>query len=232
MRTVQEVLKNMDEDQLIDAYLFRFPVNIQDCDNDEEKIGDAKAAVHKELHEYLRRLKNLPMMKDDHQGIFFVHRCIKDDMNGQTFQLVYLNELRENHEATQSYGYNFVEQAKLMGYWIAETPLTKYYLEDLMVDILYEASFFGFSQEHLQEEKDELQRSATEDDSTTISADDFFAELEKEQGYQFDRQSPDEQELEMKVIKMAGAYWEHSRKKELRNVMKLCGIPLSGRNKQ
>ena len=83
-------------------------------------------------------------MKDDDQGIFFVHRCIKDDINGQTFQLIFLNELKEKREATQSYGYNFIEQEKIMGYWVAETALTKYYLEDLMVDILYEASFFGF----------------------------------------------------------------------------------------
>ena len=148
-------------------------------------------------------------MKDDDQGIFFVHRCIKDDINGQTFQLIFLNELKEKREATQSYGYNFIEQEKIMGYWVAETSLTKYYLEDLMVDILYEASFFGFTQEHLQEEKDELDRRIAEDDSETISAEDFFAELEKEQGYKFDRQSSDEQKLEMKVIKMAGDYWEN-----------------------
>ena len=163
-------------------------------------------------------------MKDDDQGIFFVHRCIKDDINGQTFQLIFLNELKEKRESTQSYGYNFIEQEKIMGYWVAETALTKYYLEDLMVDILYEASFFGFTQEHLQEEKDELDRRIAEDDSEIISAEDFFAELEEEQGYKFDRQSSDEQKLEMKVIKMAGEYWEHSRKKELHNVIKLLGI--------
>lgn len=51
-------------------------------------------------------------MKDDDQEIFFVHRCIKDDINGQTFQLIFLNELKEKREATQSYGYNFIEQEK------------------------------------------------------------------------------------------------------------------------
>lgn len=224
MRTVQEILKSMDEEKLINAYLYRFPVNVQDWSNNDEKIGEVKATIYKRMHKYLERLKKLPILKDDDQGIFFVHRCIKDDMNGQIFQLIFLNELKEKREATQSYGYNFIEQEKIMGYWVAETALTKYYLEDLMVDILYEASFFGFTQEHLQEEKDELDRRIAEDDSETISVEDFFAELEEEQGYKFDRQSSDEQKLEMKVIKMAGEYWEHSRKKELHNVIKLLGI--------
>lgn len=224
MRTVQEILKNMDEEKLINAYLYRFPINVQDCNGNEAKIGEVKATIHKGMHKYLERLRNLPIMKDNDQGIFFVHRCIEDDMNGQTFQLIFLNELKENREATESYGCDFIEQAKIMGYWVAETPLTKYYLEDLIVDILYEASFFGPSQEHLQEEKDKLNQMIADDDSETISAEDFFAELEEKQGYKFDHQSPDERELEIKVIKMAGEYWEHSRKKELRNVMKLLGI--------
>ncbi|MBB1109642.1 hypothetical protein H5S11_04025 [Limosilactobacillus sp. pH52_RY] len=135
----------MDEEKLINAYLYRFPINVQDCKDNEEKIGEVKITTHKGMHKYLERLKNLPIMKDNDQGIFFVHRCIKDDMNGEAFQLIFLNELRENREATKSYGYDFIEQAKIMGYWVAETPLTKYYLEDLMVDILYEASFFGLS---------------------------------------------------------------------------------------
>ena len=224
MRTVQELLKSMAEEKLINAYLYRFPVNVQNWSNNDEKIGEVKATIYKEMHKYLERLKKLPILKDDDQGIFFVHRCIKDDINGQTFQLIFLNELKEKREATQSYSYNFIEQEKIMGYWVAETALTKYYLEDLMVDILYEASFFGFTQEHLQEEKDELDRRIAEDDSETISVEDFFAELEEEQGYKFDRQSSDEQKLEMKVIKIAGEYWEHSRKKELHNVIKLLGI--------
>ena len=91
----------------------------------------------------------------------------------------YKKALKEKREATQSYGYNFIEQEKIMGYWVAETALTKYYLEDLMVDILYEASFFGFTQEHLQEEKDELDRRIAEDDSETISAEDFLQCLKR-----------------------------------------------------
>lgn len=224
MRTVQEVLNSMDKQKLIDAYFYRFSIKLQDIDNNEATIADIKAMAHERMDSYLERLRTLPITKDDNQGIFFVHRCIKDDMHGEEFQLVFLNELKENREETQSYGYDFIEQSKLMGYWIAETALTKYYLEDLMVDIMYEASFFGFSQEHLQEEKDELDRRISDEDAKCIPAEDLFAELEKKQGYKFDQQSPDEEELEMKVIKMAGEYWEHSYKKELRNVMKLLGI--------
>ena len=57
MRTVQEILKSMDEEKLINAYLYRFPVNVQDWSNDE-KIGEVKATIYKRIHKYLDRLKN------------------------------------------------------------------------------------------------------------------------------------------------------------------------------
>ena len=38
-----------------------------------------------------------------------------------------------------------------MGYYIADSRLTKHYLTELLVYIMYEASFFGFEQEDLQE---------------------------------------------------------------------------------
>lgn len=58
MRTVQEILKSMDEEELINAYLYRFPVNVQDWSNNDEKIGEVKATIYKRIHKYLDRLKN------------------------------------------------------------------------------------------------------------------------------------------------------------------------------
>nr|WP_147440863.1 DUF6557 family protein [Lactobacillus sp. ESL0230] len=45
-----------------------------------------------------------------------------------------------------------------MGYHIADNKLTKYYLTELLTDIMYETSFFGFKQEHLQAEIKQLQQ--------------------------------------------------------------------------
>ncbi|WP_270314965.1 hypothetical protein [Ligilactobacillus agilis] len=38
-----------------------------------------------------------------------------------------------------------------MGYYIADNRLTEHYLTELLVYIMYEASFLGFEQEDLQE---------------------------------------------------------------------------------
>ncbi|MCI6852730.1 MULTISPECIES: hypothetical protein [Limosilactobacillus] len=48
----------MDEEKLINAYLYRFPVNVQDWSNNDEKIGEVKATIYKRIHKYLDRLKN------------------------------------------------------------------------------------------------------------------------------------------------------------------------------
>ncbi|WP_369931541.1 DUF6557 family protein [Lactobacillus sp. ESL0230] len=66
--------------------------------------------------------------------------------------------MREKGGDAQSFDYIMTEQAEVMGYHIADNKLTKYYLTELLTDIMYETSFFGFKQEHLQAEIKQLQQ--------------------------------------------------------------------------
>lgn len=93
-----------------------------------------------------------------------------------------------------------------MGWLIADNILTQNHLNDLLVEILYESSFFGFKQEGLKKEIDNNLGKALS-----------FDEFQKE--FDFDKQDPKEEKLEVKVIQDKIEYSEYSRKKELAEII-------------
>lgn len=103
-----------------------------------------------------------------------------------------------------------------MGWLIADNILTQNHLNDLLVEILYESSFFGFKQEGLKKEIDELASSIKEIDNNLGKAL-SFDEFQKE--FDFDKQDPKEEKLEVKVIQDKIEYSEYSRKKELAEII-------------
>ena len=65
-----------------------------------------------------------------------------------------------------------------MGYCIADTELTKKNIYAVLAQILYEMTFFGFTQEELNEEREQLKASIKEAATgRTRSAGEVFAEL-------------------------------------------------------
>lgn len=63
-----------------------------------------------------------------------------------------------------------------MGYGVADTEMTQYYLNDLMIEILWDASFFGVEQEKLPEAVKELEEANKEIDE---GLDKSFSSYEK-----------------------------------------------------
>ena len=54
-----------------------------------------------------------------------------------------LAELQREGVAAPSYALEWTSQAELLGYYVAENRLTKYYQTDLLVEVLDDACFFG-----------------------------------------------------------------------------------------
>lgn len=224
MRTVQEALNDFDEGELIDDYYDKHPIDLIDCDDDMDVV-EAKSAAFAVMKYYLQRLKTLPIKQGEDQGIFFVHRYIEDGVGSETSALVYLNELKSKGDQALPYAYDLIEQSEILGYWVAETDLTLYYLEDLLIDIMYEASEYGIEQEDLQAEKNELvQASKSPLISEKLDWEKFKQDFADEMGFQLDKQSAEESKLERKVIEAVSAYNEYSRKKELCKVMDLLQL--------
>lgn len=215
MKAVQEVLKVIDEKELIDNYLATYPISIDDFD-ENITVGEVRKYSIDCLHQYLTHLKAMKIKSDDNQGIFFISRKIEDETGDTVTNLVFKNDLKKYGVQSESYAFEFTPQPEIMGWLIADNILTQNHLNDLLVEILYESSFFGFKQEGLKKEIDELASSIKEIDNNLGKAL-SFDEFQKE--FDFDKQDPKEEKLEVKVIQDKIEYSEYSRKKELAEII-------------
>ena len=214
MRTVQDILRELDTDRLIDTYLYDHPIRYEDWE--DRTVAEIQNQYRIRLREFIDRLRTMQIKppEDGRISLFYVHRCIKDDFDDVSFHLIYLDEFREKGYDCESYAYEFEEQAEIVGYYVAETPLMSHYLYDLVSEVMEEASFFGFEQQRLKEEREELDRRIKEiKDGTAelISWD----EIKSERTEPMDEESEDEKELHEKVWQARLEYSEHSKRKEL-----------------
>lgn len=220
MRTVQQVLKELDADRLIDTYLRDNPIEYTQNDNLLDRtVRDIRDTVRGNLHRYINRLREMQVTEPEEgqQGILYAHRALKEGFSSQAFNLVHLDELLDRGAECENYAYEFTPQSEIMGFWIADSPMTQRYIYDLMADVLAEASFFGFEQEDLPAQKAKLMDSLEEVRNGTaecLSWEEVKAELETGD-FTFDEESPDEEALRRAAWEAEWAYSRHSREKEL-----------------
>ena len=215
MKTVQEYLCDLDEDRLIETYLYIHPIQFEELNNVDLSVAEIIEKYKTKLHKYIDRLRTLPIKRTDTAGIFYVHRIIKDGMNDQDYCMIDLNELLEKGYDAPDYSYIFTEQSEIMGWQVADTWLTQYYIYELIADVMFEASFFGYEQEHLEEEKNSLKKAMElPEQGKEVLWEDIRKEMFGE-NYVFDDESEDEEELRQAVIIAESEYSNHSRKKEL-----------------
>ena len=227
MKNVQEWLRELDTERLVKEYLRIDPIRYDShpayLDRTVREIRNARTD---RIRRYIERLRTMTVKapEDGQQGLLYAHRVMKDGMDDQTFGLIYVDELLEKGCDAQEYAYEFMEQAEIVGFLVADTPLTLRYIYQLMADVLNEASFFGFEQEDLETEWKKLADAAKEVDSGTaemVPWETVKKELEERTGQTFDEQTQDEKKLYYRAVHAEMAYSQHSREKELHAVIDL-----------
>lgn len=206
MKTVQEYLKEINKEELINYYSYNYPIKLHELNNifNDMPVSKTKQYYHDRLSKYIDRLVNLPTKSSDDNNtyIFLVYNCMGDD-NDHECTLICKEELQNISEEewyTRRYCCMMTEQEEIMGYYIADTELTKYYLYELLAFILYEASWFGFEDERKIEEKEKLGKITEEiNEDDCISAE----ELEKELIEDYHLLRPEEN-IKAKLLKKAG----------------------------
>ena len=221
MKTVQEYLRELDEDRLIGAYLCLHPIQFNELINVDLTVAEITERVKFNLHKYIKRLRTLPISESDTHGIFYVHRIIKDGMNDETYCMIDLDELLEKGYDAPDYAYTFTDQSEIMGWQVSDTWLTQYHIYELIANVMLEASFFGYEQEHLEEEKKRLEAAIEEStEGKGVPWEDVRKKMFGED-YIFDEESEDEEKLHQAVNKAEYEYSIHSRTKELDALLSL-----------
>ena len=145
-----------------------------------------------------------------------------EDFENVDYALVSKKELLESdfdEKICQSYGFMLSNQEEIMGYLVADTKLTKDNIYGLLVYVLYEASWFGYKNENLEEEKQKLEEATKEIEEGKYSS--FTIEdMREELGLFKKEQDEKQEELLKKIFHTIFDFSQYSFKKEARRVKK------------
>ena len=224
MKTVQEWIRETNIEEIADTFFCEYPIEYERCINYEKTVAEIKDAYRQRLCEFIEQLKSIEpkSLSDDEQGIFFCHKsCGRDMKNPETVLCIESDILKCDNP--QIYSWILMDFDEIMGYYIAETESTIRNINDVLAQIVYEMTFFGYSQEDIEKERFELEKAAKEaDEGKTIPAEKLFADLGIEP------QPCDEEDTEMlrKIYSIENEYNQHWFRKEVEKVRKLLNKKL------
>ena len=129
MKTVQEWLRELDTDQLIDAYLDLEPISKDGM----EKNGNLSAQEllqfgRNRLSNYIERLRTIPITASDDPHILFVYAVPDDIGTKNEYDLVHLSDLYNKGLDSPSYAYEFSPQSEIVGFFVADNRLNLLFL--------------------------------------------------------------------------------------------------------
>lgn len=241
MLTVQETLKQLspeDKADLIDTYISRFLQYPLDKFTFKNRIPDKikKMTVeewykltHDKIEKYIERLSSIEPKTPDYdqkdQPIIIGLQEFDYDMLTRTvaelFHLHQLYDAKNDEELANitPYGYEFEKQAYIVNYLISDDELTQYDLTDILADVLHEASWFGYADEHKAEENAKLEKSIQEaDDGKTYSIEEL---LGPEEVNRPDKLDDEELRLERDIFDAQNKFSQHMKLKQLKKVLAL-----------
>ena len=177
MKTVQETLREMDKEELMRQFFYEHPSKLDNFD-DDLTIAQAKERANKVIGKYIERLETMEVKPNDRQMIFYMYEYLGSYKLNQYRGLSTVADLQEKGVEAPNYGIEYTSQEEVMGYWVADTEMTQYYLNDLMVEIMWDASFFGVKQEKLPEAIKELEEADKEIDEGLEESFNSYEEFE------------------------------------------------------
>lgn len=154
--TVQEAFRQAKAKKLAQMYLDKY---ISKEEISEHGIKETRKALKK----HIKFLRKVPLKSDNNDEIyvFYVsHKLSADKLTTKPhFNYQRIDQLGSSFP---SYGYEMIILAETLNDLIVLTWKTKYYLDELLVDIMYELSWFGYRQEKLETEKEKLDKAIKE----------------------------------------------------------------------
>ena len=224
MKTVQEWIRETDTDKLADAFFYEYPIEYERYINFEKTVSEIKDAYRKRFYEFIEQLKSIEpkSLGGDEQGIFFCHKAYGRDMKNHETVLCFKSEILAC-DIPQTYSWILTDFDEIMGYYIAETETTIKNINDVLAQIIYEMTFFGYSQEDIEKERLELEEAAKEaEEGKTIPAEKLFADL----GIETHQHDEEDTELLRKIYNMENEYNQHWLRKEVEKVRELLNKKL------
>lgn len=226
MKTIQQIIKEMDPIDIEKAYYTEYPIRLWEIKNhDEMTIKEYKEKVSERFQKFLKRLCEMETEENpEFQGVLFVYRGQNDGWLDETVGLLNGHELvsAEDISSVATYAYEFTEQKEALNFLVADTKLTQEYLMDVVVCFLFEISFFGFDQECLAEEKAKLDEAIEEAEKMKENPDKYkgYSMSEFRQMYDLPEEEtyPDEDEKKNAYYRAAIEYTNYCKEMEMHKI--------------
>ena len=229
MKTVQEWLRELDTEELIDSYLAQKMLRkemvraMQTRDNIIAK--DLWLKYRNAIREYIEYLRTVPIEITDEPAVLYVYEGVSLTLRHRCCHgLVHVSELQEKGVEAEDYSYVLCPHGEVAGFFVADTKRTQDHLLELMTDVLYEASFFGYTKEDLdaaikemEEEEIEIDAEGENDEAGEGETDEALVESEMKRPAR-EEKTENETELEKAYWKACGDYGDFLRQKALRDV--------------
>ena len=223
MKTVQEWLRELDTEELMDEYFRDHPMDFNHLEEETKqmRVCDLQKKGRDKLRNYIDYLRTLPIKNDEEgrKSLLFVFRMLYgfSDRN-LVHELVYIDELLSDGFDVDAYSYVLTDPAEVIGFYVADTPLTQHYIVYLIANVLFEASFFGWTSEEVNREREEMFSDQQETEAEEDDDIDWKAKHNRKPD-PIEQDSAEEKRLRIKAEKAVTAYFEESRRHELKQII-------------
>lgn len=168
MKTVQEYLREFDMEVLLNAYLaipFIRNEMIEVMKKKETVTGKEVWNMFRDrIRKYIEYMRNTPIEPLEESSLLYVYEVPEGSLWGRfSHGLVHISELKEKGTDAEDYGYTLCSHKQVAGFLVADTKLTQDNMLGLMTDVLYEASFYGYTEEEIEAEINKTENEEYED---------------------------------------------------------------------
>ena len=230
MKTVQECLKELDTEVLIDSYL-ELEMMCREMVRVMKKKGDISAKAlwlkyHDYIRDYIEYMRNVQIEPSDEPSVLYVYEDERDYFHEKHYYgLIHISELLAQGAEAEDYSYTLCTHGEIAGFLVAETKRTQDNLLELMTDVLYQASFYGYTKEDQEKEFKGLDEAENEIESEDEDEPDNAFVMSGYKPPEPEHRSEEERRLEERYRKVSGELSDFLRKKALLEIIdSLCVI--------
>lgn len=161
MRRVQDYLKELDREKLIETYLEYAPNgNVKLFSLPDFTEAQQKKWKYLKLDEFIQYLIDMDIteIEDGKTYILFAYpgQVISTEEMCVEYSLVCQDDLFKEDEDVADHNFETSPHSEMIGLYVADTPYTQKNIYDLMAMVLVEALVYGFRQERIFEENKEV----------------------------------------------------------------------------
>ena len=228
MKTIQEVIRELDTEKIENAYFYEHDPKIWELSPDKyDDMTFREYKVRRSTHfqEFLQSLLDIePKPEEGRNNILFLSKNL-DGEDDLSIHLAYSDEILKaesfDYDSFNTYDFSLAPRNEAMSFLVSDNKLTQDNLMKLVVEFLWEISFYGYDEEDVKREAEELDRrfkSFEEHPEKGRPAEEVFEALRVKHGLPKEEIYPEEEAFKDRKTVAVMEYNQYCRAVELKRI--------------